>query len=251
MGFLRVAFVSAAVVAGVFVGGCTQDTPKSVFQDSDEYANRVFVPSVLKGSVHDLVVSKDGQPLPFNKITYTLSANVMTGGAVISHRTDFTLENAGNAFTREILVFHRNGVESGREVGLTYRGLVWLYELQIQPNYKQLPYPHEVESISHLDSSFDQPTLNYAYRMGSDARNVKTVDRSIACTFVKTYAASKISAGIQGDAREYACNFFNDNGVQDAQKNFAYLEKYGVVFETHVSQVNENIDWVITDFKVE
>jgi hypothetical protein len=249
MEFRRIAFVSTVFVAGVLVAGC--DTPKEVFKDTPSYANRVASPDALSSSVRNMVVTSDTKPLNFNKITYTISANVIEGGAPTTHATDFTIENAGNTFAREILVFHRNGVESGQGIGLTYRGLLWLYEIDINPNAVKMPFARNAESITHMDTAFDQPTLSYTFRWHSENPRILTTNRSMSCSFVKTYAGSSLSAGIEGNAREYNCNFYNDNGVQDQQKTYAYLEKYGLAIETHVAQVNEHIDWTITNFKVE
>lgn len=103
MNVCRFAAVAMTAVACAWISGCAQDTPKSVFQNSEEYANRVFVPSMLSSSI--LAKATDGKSLPFSKITFSQSAKIMyQGGAPVGVSHNVTYENAGNSLVRQIQI---------------------------------------------------------------------------------------------------------------------------------------------------
>jgi hypothetical protein len=248
MNFSRVAMAAATVAACALMVGCAQDTPKSVFQNSDEYADRVFVPSALSDAVQKAVT--DGKPMTFNKITFTENAKVIVQGAPVEMSRDVTYENAGEGgLVREIDLSYANGVVTGKEFSLTYRGVVNLYVQDIGPNSQRMPYTRRVSSVSHFDTSFDVPTLSYNYEMRSNAPNGRTVSRSGSCTLTSTYPASKFAAGIQGDAKEFNCKFYNDNGVLDANSDVVYLNTYGVAIVKHMAKTNGDIHLTVSNFK--
>lgn len=247
MKLYKVAAVATTAVACMLVAGCAQDTPKSVFQNSDEYGNRVFVPSVLSGSVQKMVA--DNKPMPFSTITFSRSAKINYEGTVVPISADVTYENAGNGLVREMERAYRNGVVTGQSFSLTHRGLLQLYDQTFQPTYQRMPYALHVSAISRFDSSFDQPTLNYSYEMSSDAPRYRTNSRSGSCTLGKTYAASKFATGISGDAKEFECKFYNDNGVLDGDFSYVYLDTYGVAVLKDVAKTNAEIHWTISNFK--
>jgi hypothetical protein len=245
----RFAGVAMTVVACALVTGCAQDTPKSVFQNSEEYANRVFVPSMLSSSV--LAKATDGKPMPFSKITFSQSAKIMFQGAPVDVSHNVTYENAGNSLVRQIQVGYMNGVVSDQYFALTYRGMLPLRELYIKPNSVRMPYKGGMDSFSQFDVSFDQPSLNYVYRWNSSVPPFKTVDRRGACTLASSYVGSKLAAGIAGEVREFDCKHYNDNGVQDTDSHIAYLEAYGVALVKSEAKTSFTVDWTISNFKVE
>lgn len=251
MNFCRIAMASVAVAACALMTGCAQDTPKSVFQNSEEYSARVFVPSVLSSSVRE--TASDSKPMPFSKITLTRSAKVMEQGTLIDFSADVTYENAGQGLVREIDVGYKNGVEENRQFNLSYRGLLALHEQDIRSTYhstyQKMPYTLTVSSLSHFDSSFDQPNLSYVYRMSSDNPRYKSVDRSLACTMTRTYAGSKLAAGISGNVREFECKFYNDNGVVDTNSTYVYLDDYGVAVLKQMVRTEMKVYWTISNFK--
>lgn len=249
MSICRFAAVAMTVFACALVSSCAQDTPKSVFQNSEEYANRVFVPSMLSGSV--LAKATDGKPMPFNKITFSQSAKVMYQGAPVDVSHNVTYENAGNSLVRQIQVGYMNGVVDGQYFSLSYRGLVALRELYIKPTSKMMPYKGSIDSISQFDVSFDQPSLNLVYRWGSSNPHFKTVDRRSTCTLASNYAGSKLAAGIAGEVREFECKYYNDNGVQDTDTHIAYLEAYGVAVVKSEAKTSLTVNWTISNFRVE
>jgi hypothetical protein len=247
MNVCRFAAVAMTAAACAWLAGCAVDTPKSVFQNSEEYANRVFVPSAVSGSV--LAKATDNKPMPFNKISFSRSAKVMYQGALIDASQDLTYENAGNGLIRVIQVTYRNGVVDSQYFSISYRGMVPLRQETLKPTGKNMPYTISVDSISKFDSSFDQPSLSYVYREHSTNPRAKTQDRSGACTLESTYAGSKLAPGISGDAREFECKFYNDNGVLDADSRFVYLNAYGVVILKSSATTNFEIQWTVSNFK--
>jgi len=113
-----------------------------------------------------------------------------------------------------------------------------------------MPYPVRTDSVSRFDTSLDQPTLNYSYQISSNAPKSRTRNRSQSCTLTSTYAASKVAAGIQGDAREFSCKFYNDNGVVDANSNVVYLNSYGIVILKDMTRTTGNVHFTTSNFKV-
>jgi hypothetical protein len=243
----RIATVAMTVVACACVTGCTVDTPKSVFQNSEEYANRVFVPSSVSGSV--LAKVTDSKPMPFSTITFSRSAKIMYQGALMDVTQDMTYENAGSGLVREIQVTYRNDVMDSRYFSISYRGMIPLRQVTMNPASRKMPYTVSIDSISHFDSSFDQSSLSYVYRESSDKPNTRTKDRSGACTLASTYAGSKLAPGISGDVREFECKFYNDNGALDTDSHFAYLDAYGVVILVSTSTTVLNAHWTVSNFK--
>ncbi|MBD8872928.1 hypothetical protein [Rhodanobacter sp. DHB23] len=249
MKLYRTAVSAAVAVAYLMLAGCAQDTPKSAFQNGDDYAQRVFVPSALDSSVKKAV--SDGRSLAFNKITFTQNAKVLVQGNSVEMSRDMTYENAGDGgLVRVIDLNYVNGVVSGKMFSLTYRGLVNLYWKDVAPNSRVMPYSRRADSVSHFDTSFDQSALSYSYQVSSNAPHSRTLDRSISCALTGTYVASKVATGIQGDAREFNCKFYNDNGVLDMDANVVYLNAYGIVILQDMTKTYGHVHFITSNFKV-
>src|SRR5215469_6874281 len=100
MNFHRIAMRSAMAAGCLWLAGCAQDTPKSVLQNSNEYATRVFVPSTLSGSVRDALAKPENKPLTFNKITFSRKTTMTYNGTPVEMSGDVTYENVGNGLVR-------------------------------------------------------------------------------------------------------------------------------------------------------
>jgi hypothetical protein len=245
----RMAAFAVAAVVCVSLIGCAQDTPRSAFENSDEYAGRVFVPSLLSGSVQKVVA--DDKALTFNKITFTESATVNYQGSPMQMSQENTYESVGSGgLVRVTQLNYMNGVVAEEVFVLAYRGLLPLYTKTIKPNNQKMPYSMYTSSISHFEHSLDQPSLNYVYEVSSNAPHYRTVNRTLSCTLTKTYAASTLADGMQGDAKEFDCKFYNDNGALDTDTGFVYLNAYGIAIMKHMAKTSMDINMKITNFKV-
>ncbi|MGC1548179.1 MAG: hypothetical protein WA777_06585 [Rhodanobacter sp.] len=246
--------VATAMLAGcLWITGCVEDTTRTMAQDREGYLSRVFVPTALSSSVQEKLAQSTGKPPSFNKIVIKQKSTikyVSTGATVDSTNEAFYL-NAGNGLIRQIDIEYSNGIEANSSFALTYRGAFPLMQQTLNPADKIMPHMGQVKSITSMDLSFDQPTLSLVYVYTSNAPRARTLNREIACGFTKTYPASTLNASIQGAAREYACNFLNENGVVDYEADYVYLQDYGVaiVKGQHTNKMKLTRDLV--DFKVE
>jgi len=251
MNFHRIAMRSAMAAGCLWLAGCAQDTPKSVLQNSNEYATRVFVPSTLSGSVRDALAKPENKPLTFNKITFSRKTTMTYNGTPVEMSGDVTYENVGNGLVREVDIDYQNGIEQARDFTLNYRGVVWLYSQRVLPTYTKMPFTRNVSSVSQFDLSFDQPTVSYNYKISSPDPRVRTTDRTGSCNLTKTYRASQVATGATGDAKEFDCKFYNENGVADSVSTYVYLNAYGVALLSSVNKANLVIHWKLSNFKVE
>ncbi|MGC1548180.1 MAG: hypothetical protein WA777_06590 [Rhodanobacter sp.] len=253
MMFSRMVMAAATIVGCLGMASCAEDSPKTVLQDREAYLSRTFTLSALPSSVQDKLAQSTGNPPSFSRLTLKRKTTIkyVSNGATVETTADVIYQNAGNGLIRELIIQYVNGIEVESYYSLKYRDVFPLLSQEMKPSDARMPYLFRAKSVVSMDTSFDQPSLSYVYTLTSNDPRGRTVNRGVACDLTKTYPATKINSNIQGTAREFTCNFLNENGVIDFETDYVYLQSYGlaIAMGQHSNKMEMTRD--IVDFKAE
>ena len=253
MSFYKTVLVTVTTLGCLVAAGCAVDTPKSILQNQDEYAGRVFVPSALPKSVQATLAQSNEKPLRFTRITFTRETKVETlnSPVVLNWSSNATYQNVGNGLVRVTDTQFNNGIQTNMSFSLTYRGFIFLLTQDLGPTDTRLRFMRAIDSFSNFDVDFDKTVLNAAYEDSWSQVGSRSEDRRAACTAAKTYPASKLNSAMKGSVKEFDCKYYNRYNVVDTDTMYAYLDAYGVVVPTHSTNNKVDLNWKYISFKAE
>lgn len=228
--------IGACLTATTLLAGCTAPAQvKEVLTDQGRYLDRNFSPANLPGEVRDTITRADSGPLAFHTMVvhleWTFDAN---DASKASHGEQTqTLTAAGGSFVQKLSQESRNGIPTGQQDELSYRGLIPLRTQHFSMGASQggmILVTHSLKAFDPIRP--DSTSLHYAYTWGSSVQFMNFAEASQSCSVGKPYPASHVFATFAGSARDVECTLYNLNGAVARKDVFVYLQQYGAAIHT-------------------
>jgi hypothetical protein len=226
--------------------------PSSTPAEAPSYFSKHFNADALNADVKNTVIQANLAPVSFDKITVHTRDQVTSGekSSPATYTVTIVMENGGQGLLRRIESVQSHDGNTVTRFDLTYRGYFPFLTQSVPANANALPPVIEARKVMHFDTHTDGH-INFTYLYGPAKQATFADPGQVICDSGKTYVASELNPGIQGQALELNCQNVDTNGIVTSKMKLAYLDKYGVALVLHTQNPESSLDSTIVDFTVE
>lgn len=226
----------SALIFAALAAGCAAVDTKTIVSNSDGYLSANFTPAQLKQPVRNLVEKGEALPKLFERIDYTLSADLDDEGKNSQVTSTASFINIGNGYIQQRVEYARNGVPYRINLSLTFAGL---YRLKTQATFVDRPnanFPVETKEMTRFDRGVGKPQSGQSYviesKTGNEPQLMNFLDENHICVAGPQVAASAVHGSLTGSGVPIECTMKGQNGVVVGKSKYVWISDLGVAFQT-------------------
>jgi hypothetical protein len=249
--------VVTAVTAAASLAACAPANVKDVVADKNAYMEKHFAMTTARQAVVATISPADTTPLPFQKMTFTVVVEPEYGNKDASRPAIggiMTYVNVGGPYVQRLVEESSNQLPILQTYMLSYRGLMsvrWQDVHLNSPMANQLLEMKSIKPIPAWPTGTLKSDLDYEYQYGLEMQIANFYKAHVHCQPGEVFPASRIHSKLVGEAQMLDCQQVNSNGVVNKRTKEAYLSHYGIVFMTHIDNVNSATTIRVTDVQVQ
>lgn len=221
--------------------GCAGDPVaiSAISKDKKAFITQNFNRQSVSASVLNKLPADDSaaqsKTLKFNMTSKILKSD----GKEIARQIEMTYTPIGNGLVQVFSEFSSNGIPLILNFSLNYKGIRSLKWMSADPAYSYSDQPYEIKEVSSWDKigSAAGDTFSATYSWARVMQIVSYSEGKEVCKVTKIIPAKEVHASLTGNARELACEVFN-NGLTNGLNNYIYIEALGYAIPTHYTRAD-------------
>ncbi|WP_147329495.1 hypothetical protein [Paraburkholderia sp. DHOC27] len=243
---------SAVAMAGA-LSGCVQFTPvKDIAKDKPGYLAANFTIESLPSSVREKLPPEGSHPLPFKVLSISGSVSGHIGANNTSSNFTTTFVNTKDTgLVQQLHEVSSNGIPSAATFSLSYLNLYSLKQETTSYFTPIAPQPNIAHDIDQNPFNIVKPEENSTFSttvsLGYPAQLVNFRVIVATCHTGRYYSASRVNAGLSGNAIDLDCEETKDGILQDTTRR-TYLSEYGIYVVRSVATAAAKLEWQYIQF---
>ncbi|RQH09992.1 hypothetical protein [Paraburkholderia dinghuensis] len=236
------------------LSGCVQFTPvKDIAKDKPAYLAANFTIDSLPTSIKEKLPAAGSHPLPFKLLTITGVVSGHVGANNVSSEFKSTLVNAKDTgLVQQLHEVSSNGIPSAATFSLSYLNLFYLKSETTSYFQPVAPMPIVAHSVEKNPFDMSKPqedtTFSATFTSGTAVQLVNFRVVVSTCHAAHYYPASRVTAGLQGDAIDLDCEDRIDNILQTTSRR-TYLTEYGIYVMRTSATAAAKLEWKYSAFE--